>query len=113
LPVNLAEQLLPGTFEYALNHLVDSGAVALSAFDAHYANDDVGAPAVLPEVLLKVVLLGYSSGLVSSRAIASACERPIRWGTQAGLCSTGKHSVYDKNLLLSNQSIQDSFELNG
>jgi transposase len=85
LPVNLAEQLLPGTFEYALNHLVDSGAVPLSAFDAHYANDDVGAPAVSPAVLLKVVLLGYSRGLVSSRAIASACERHVTFIALCGL----------------------------
>ncbi|MBK1690479.1 DDE transposase, partial [Rubrivivax gelatinosus] len=34
LPVVLAEQLLPGSFEFALNHLVDSGAVPLDAFDA-------------------------------------------------------------------------------
>lgn len=77
LPVVLSEQLLPGTFEFALNHLIDSGAVPLDGFDAHYRNDEVGAPAVSPAVLLKVVLLGYSRGLVSSRAIASACERHV------------------------------------
>ncbi|MGC4076413.1 MAG: hypothetical protein QM702_05140 [Rubrivivax sp.] len=52
----LAEQLLPGAFEFALNHLVDSGAVPLDAFDAFYRNDETGAPAVSPAVLLKVVL---------------------------------------------------------
>ncbi|MGC4078385.1 MAG: hypothetical protein QM702_15370 [Rubrivivax sp.] len=68
----LAEQLLPGSFEFALNHLVDSGAVPLDGFDAFYRNDDNGAPAVSP-----AVLLGYSRGLVSSRAIASACQRLV------------------------------------
>ncbi len=85
LPVVLAEQLLPGSFEFALNHLVDSGAVPLDAFDAFYRNDETGAPAVSPAVLLKVVLLGYSRGLVSSRAIASACERHV---TFIALCGT-------------------------
>lgn len=73
----LAEQLLPGSFEFALNHLVDSGAVPLDAFDAFYRNDETGAPAVSPAVLLEAVLLGYSRGLVSSRAIASACQRLV------------------------------------
>ncbi|WP_346728365.1 transposase [Rubrivivax gelatinosus] len=85
LPVVLAEQLLPGSFEFALNHLVDSGAVPLDAFDAFYRNDETGAPAVSPAVLLKVVLLGYSRDLVSSRAIASACERHV---TFIALCGT-------------------------
>ncbi len=85
LPVNLSEQLLPGTFEHALNHLVESGAVPLAAFDAHYKNDEVGAPAVSPAVLIKVVLLGYSRGLVSSRAIASACERHVTFVALCGL----------------------------
>ena len=76
LPVALSEQLLPGSF-FAMGHLIDSGAARLDGFDAHYRNDEVGAPAVSPAVLLKVVLLGYSRGLVSSRAIASACERHV------------------------------------
>lgn len=77
LPVVLSEQLLPGTFEFALNHLIDSGAVPLDGFDAHYRNDEVGAPAVSPAVLLKVVLLGYSRGLVSSRAIAAVFQQVL------------------------------------
>ncbi|MEO8298581.1 MAG: transposase [Burkholderiales bacterium] len=85
LPVNLAEQLLLGTFEYALNHLIDSGAVALESFDSQYSNDEVGAPAISLAVLLKVVLLGYSRGLVSSRAIASACERHVTFIALCGL----------------------------
>lgn len=59
------------------HHLVDSGAVPLDAFDAFYRNDETGAPAVSRAVLLKVVLLGYSRGLVSTHAIASACQRLV------------------------------------
>ena len=45
--------------------------------DARFNNDEVGASAYDPRVMLKVVLLGYSQGLVSSRAIESACLRNV------------------------------------
>ncbi len=42
LAVDLERQLLPGTFEHALNHLVDHQ-LDLSRFDARYKNDLTGA----------------------------------------------------------------------
>ena len=48
--------------------------VDLSAFDAHYRNDDNGAPAHAPTMLFKAALLAYSQGMVSSRSIARACR---------------------------------------
>jgi hypothetical protein len=47
LPVDLAAQLLPGTFEHAAHHLRHE-AVDLSRFDARFRNDDTGAPAYPP-----------------------------------------------------------------
>ena len=38
--INFEEQLQPGTFEYALHHLVDRK-LDLSTFHKHYKNDDV------------------------------------------------------------------------
>lgn len=76
LPVKFSEQILPGTFEYALNWLVDHE-IDLSVFDARYRNDEVGASAYHPGVLLKVVLLGYARGLTSSRDIERACRENI------------------------------------
>lgn len=67
LPVVLDEQLVPGSFAHALHHLID--VLDLSAFDAHFCNDKNGAPAHSPSMLLKAVLLAYSQGIVSSRAI--------------------------------------------
>ena len=75
LAVNLEAQLVPGTFAYALHHLID--ALDLSAFDAHFRNDDNGAPAHAPAMLLKAVLLAYSQGVVSSRAIERACRSNV------------------------------------
>lgn len=76
LAVDLARQLLPGTFEHALNHLLDH-AIDLSHFDARFRNDETGAPAYPPAMLLKVVLFAYSQGIVSSRSIERACQEHV------------------------------------
>ena len=44
LAVDLQRQLIPGTFEHALNHLLDHQ-LDLSAFDARFNNDATGATA--------------------------------------------------------------------
>jgi transposase len=76
LAVDLSRQLLPGTFEHALNHLLDH-AIDLSHFDARFQNDATGAPAYPPALLLKVVLFAYSQGIVSSRQIERACQEHV------------------------------------
>lgn len=76
LAVDLARQLLPGTFEHALNHLLDH-AIDLSHFDARFRNDATGASAYPPALLLKVVLFAYSQGIVSSRGIERACQEHV------------------------------------
>ncbi|MCP5435625.1 MAG: hypothetical protein H6957_09165, partial [Chromatiaceae bacterium] len=63
VPIRFDRQILPGTFEYALHHLLEH-TVDLSAFDAHYANDEAGARAYHPKVLLKIVLFAYARGLI-------------------------------------------------
>ncbi len=63
-PVVLSEQIQPGTFEFALDHLVDSE-LDLSGLDERFCNDACGASAYDPRVMLKIVLLGYSRGLES------------------------------------------------
>lgn len=76
LPIDLARQLLPGTFEHAVNHLLDH-AIDLSQFDARFRNDETGAPAYPPAMLLKVVLVAYAHGIVSSRGIEAACREHV------------------------------------
>ena len=73
LPVSFEKQILPGTFEYSLNALIDDE-LDLSIFDGRYTNDEGGRPAYDPGILLKIVLLAYSHGITSSRRIASMCE---------------------------------------
>jgi hypothetical protein len=55
IAVDLERQLLPGTFEYALNHLIDHE-LDLSGFDARYRNDESARPP------LKVGAGGTASG---------------------------------------------------
>jgi transposase len=76
LPVVLSEQIQPGTFEFALDHLVDEE-LDLSALDARFRNDQTGASAYDPRVMLKIVLLAYSRGLISSRSIERACAQNV------------------------------------
>jgi len=76
VPVSLERQIQPGTFEYALNYLVDKH-IDRSVFDERYSNDETGAPAIDPAILLKVVLFAYSRGILSSRKIARACEENV------------------------------------
>ena len=76
LPVDLSQQLLPGTFEHAVDYLLDH-AIDLSSFDARFRNDETGAPAYPPAMLLKVVLCAYAHGIVSSRGIERACREHV------------------------------------
>jgi transposase len=72
IPVSLEDQLMPGTLEFAIHTLVETR-MDMSVFDEHYRNDKTGRSAIDPKVLLKIVLLGYSRGLISSRKIERAC----------------------------------------
>jgi transposase len=83
LPVILAEQIQPGTFEFALDHLVDHE-LDVSGLDARFRNDEVGASAYDPRVMLKIVLLGYSRGLISSRGIERACRQNVLFMAVSG-----------------------------
>jgi len=65
IPEYLEEQLMPGTLEYAIHNLVEKH-IDLSIFYGKYSNDETGRLAYDPKVLLKVVLLGYSRGLMTS-----------------------------------------------
>lgn len=76
LPVDLDRQVLPGSFEFALCHLVDQE-LDLSSFHERYKNDSEGASAFDPAVLIKIVLLAYSRGIISSRKIEAACRENV------------------------------------
>lgn len=76
IPISYAQQILPGTFEHTLNHLIDNE-LDISIFSKRYNNDVTGAPAWNPSVLLKIVLFAYSRGIISSRKIAQYCGEHV------------------------------------
>jgi transposase len=76
LPISLQDQLVPGTLEHTINRLVDKN-VNLLVFDERYKNDETGAAAIHPKILLKVILLAYAKGMISSRQIERACHENI------------------------------------
>lgn len=76
LPVAFENQILPGTFEHTIHHLVDNE-LDLSLFDSKFNNDDGGRPAYDPAILLKIVLLAYSRGVTSSRKIEALCRENV------------------------------------
>ncbi|MBL0162416.1 MAG: hypothetical protein IPP82_01855 [Xanthomonadales bacterium] len=58
IAVSYARQLLPGTFEHALSYLIDNE-IDLGRFAERFKNDETGAPAYDPAVLLKLVLFAW------------------------------------------------------
>ncbi len=76
IPINLEEQLVAGTLEFAIHTLVDTR-MDTSIFDDRYKNDETGRLAYDPKILLKIILFGYSRGLISSRKVERACKENI------------------------------------
>ena len=83
LAVDLEKQLLPGSFAHAVHHLLDHD-FDLSGFDARYRNDDTGASAYPPGMLLKIILCAYAEGVVSSRGIERLCREHVTFIALSG-----------------------------
>lgn len=54
---------------------IDRGADRHKVFDEWFCNDETGRCAYNPKLLLKVVLFGYSRGMMSSRSLERACVK--------------------------------------
>ena len=74
IPVSFEKQILPRTFEHTLCHLIDHQ-IDMRIFENHYENDETGAPAYDPAILLKIILFAYSKGINSSRKIKKNAMR--------------------------------------
>lgn len=107
LPVVLSEQIVPGSFAFAMNYLVDHE-LDLKALDARFKNDLTGASAFDPRVMLKIVLLAYSQGLISSRSIAAACMRNVQFIAISG-DSQPSHAHIAKFVASLSEQIQPLF----
>ena len=76
IPLSYADQIVPDSFESALNEIVEEH-LDLTVFERRYCNDETERWAYDPKVLLKIVLYGYSKGIVSSRRLEEACRRNV------------------------------------
>ena len=83
IPVCLEEQLAPGSLEFAIHTLIETR-MDMSVFEDKYKNDQTGRSAYDPKILLKVVLLGYARGLISSRQIERACCENVTFMALSG-----------------------------
>jgi transposase len=76
IPVDFTQQILPGTLEHTIHWLVENR-IDMTGLEKKYKNDDTGAPAYDPRIVLKIVLLAYSRGITSTRTIMRACRENI------------------------------------
>lgn len=75
IPVSYAEQILPGTFEHTLCEVIDF--IDLSIFYDRFKNEETGATAYNPAILLKIILYAYSRGINHSRKIEKCCRENV------------------------------------
>ncbi len=76
MPVHFDEQIMPGALEYTIHYLVEEK-IDITPLETRFQNNFTGAPAYNPKVLLKIVLLAYSRGVISSRRIERLCRADI------------------------------------
>lgn len=91
IPVFLEDQIAPGTLEFVIHSLIEDF-MDMSVFDDRYRNDETGRYAYDPKILLKIVLLAYSRGIVSSRPIERACKENVTFMALAD-CEQPDHST--------------------
>lgn len=73
VPISFQKQILEGTFEHTMSYIIDNE-VDLGVFASDFKNDETGAPAWDPAIMLKIILYAYSKGIIHSRKIAQACR---------------------------------------
>ena len=89
LPIDLSVQLLPGTFEHALSYLLDHE-LDLRVLDWRFKNDESGAPAYSPSVVLKFAP-GLAAAWIKQRApvlctCCGALMRIVKTRIRSSLC---------------------------
>ncbi len=108
-PIFLEDQLLPGTLEYAIHYIVEER-LDMSVFDVRYNNDVTGRKSIDPKLLLKVVLYGYSRGMISSRSLEYGCRKITTFMALA--CNkTPDHSTIAAFVSSIDQEIEDLFTM--
>jgi len=106
LTVNLQDQLLPDTFEWTIDYLINK--IDISSFEQNYNNDEKGAAAYSPRVLLKIILYCYSRGIITSRKIEKACKDNIIVKALAEDCEPD-HDTIASFISKNSEAVKDLF----
>jgi len=106
MAVNLKEQLLPDTFEWTIDYLINK--MDMSLFEEKYNNDEKGAAAYPPRVLLKIILYCYSRGIITSRKIEKACRDSIIVKALAEDCEPD-HATIAAFISTNGEAVKDLF----
>ena len=108
-PIFLDDQLVPGTLEYAIHYIVEER-LNMSIFDKRYNNDSTGRKSIDPKLLMKIVLYGYSRGMISSRSLEWACQKITTFMALA--CNRiPDHSTIAAFVSSINEEIEDLFTM--
>ena len=108
-PIFLNDQLVPGTLEYAIHYIVEER-LNMSIFDKRYNNDSTGRKSIDPKLLMKIVLYGYSRGMISSRSLEWACQKITTFMALA--CNRiPDHSTIAAFVSSINEEIEDLFTM--
>lgn len=83
IAVDLEKQLTAGSIEYVIHKLVEER-VNIKRFEDKLKNEQTGRPAYNPKILLKIILLAYSRGIISSRKIEQACRENVTFMAISG-----------------------------
>ena len=100
-------ELEPGTLEHAIDHIIEG--FDLSTFNERYKNDETGRRAIHPKTLLKIILLGYSRGMTSSRPLEQACRENVKFMLLADF-QTPDHSTIASFVSSIDREIKDLFK---
>jgi transposase len=80
----------------------------LSSFEQNYCNDELGAAAYSPKVLLKIIMFCYSRGILSSRKIEMACKENIILKALSEDCEPD-HSTISAFISTNTEAVKDLF----
>jgi len=106
--LNPERELESGTLEHAIHYIIEER-INGSIFLNDYNNDETGRPAYDPKILLKIILLGYSRGILSSRKLEQACLENIKF--MAMSCGQSPdHTTLSKFMTHLGDKVQKVFE---
>ncbi|MES0491698.1 MAG: transposase, partial [Leptospirales bacterium] len=80
--IDYRKQLEANPMAMAIEEIIDTK-IDLKIFDKQFKNDETGASAYNPKIILKAILYAYTRGIIGSRRIAKLCEENVIFMTLA------------------------------